>query len=229
MSLGSMDSAAGQTEVPFRPLPVVVLDPGHGGQDPGARGSGGSLEKDITLLLARKIAETLGTNYRVILTRSGDYTVEPVERASIANHADAEVFISLHTSASFLPAKTGAAVYHYAPHPEEPTGEAGASISETPFEIKFLPWEQLQIRHLAQSRSLALEVQKGLQGLQAQSPVDLRGAPLLALQGVDTPAVLVEVGHLTHPSEESRLRQEAYIEQLAAAISGGIRYFLRVR
>ena len=92
----------------------IALDPGHGGNAPGARGPTGLLEKDVCLALARNLALRLESNYTVILTRSDDYQVELQQRAAIANQADADMLISLHTGAGYVHATRGIAIFYYA-------------------------------------------------------------------------------------------------------------------
>ena len=99
-------------------MPLVVIDPGHGGNDAGARSPNHTLEKTITLNLARILAQQLKVRYRVILTRNEDYGLDLAARTAVANHANAEIFISLHTGSSFIHNINEAAVYFYLPFQE---------------------------------------------------------------------------------------------------------------
>jgi N-acetylmuramoyl-L-alanine amidase len=92
---------------------TIVLDPGHGGHDQGARGSDGTLEKAVTLSLARRVAAGLNQNYRAVLTRTDDYGLDIPGRTAIANHEKAKIFISLHSGGSFLHQATQMSVYFF--------------------------------------------------------------------------------------------------------------------
>ena len=92
---------------------VIVLDPGHGGRECGARGPDGTLEKTVTLALARLIAAELERDFKVTLTRTDDYHVDLNDRTALANHLKADVFISFHTGGSFVYSTTGTIIYYY--------------------------------------------------------------------------------------------------------------------
>ena len=92
---------------------IIVLDPGHGGHDTGAKGPDQTLEKKVTLELARQIATELEPEYRVVLTRTDDYHVELDNRTAVANHLKANLFISIHTGAGFTHSTSGMAIYYY--------------------------------------------------------------------------------------------------------------------
>ena len=94
-------------------MPVVVIDPGHGGNDTGAHGPAGTHEKTVTLNLAHSIADQLKTSFRVVMTRSDDYQLDISERTAVANQAKADIFISLHAGSSFIGSISGATVYFY--------------------------------------------------------------------------------------------------------------------
>ena len=96
-------------------MPVVVIDPGHGGNDTGAKGPAGTHEKAVTLNLAHSIADQLKNSYRVVLTRSDDYRLNLSERTAVANQAKGDIFISLHTGGSFIGSISGETVYFYQP------------------------------------------------------------------------------------------------------------------
>ncbi len=94
-------------------LPVVVIDPGHGGNDTGAEGPDGTQEKMVALNLARLIADQLKTGCRVVLTRSDDYRLDISGRTAVANQSRADIFISLHTGGSFSRSISASTVYYY--------------------------------------------------------------------------------------------------------------------
>ncbi len=205
---------------------VIVLDPGHGGGDPGARGPNGTLEKTVALALARILATELESQYHVVLTRSDDYQVDIDTRTAQANHLKAALFISLHTGGSFVHRTTGATVFFYQAFPNEsasgpPSPAPGSRKAGAP-----RLWEDLQKRHVETSRILAGLINNRLNRLENIAPSKVQGAPLAVLQGADMPAVLIEPGYLTNPAEEEKLRDRHYLMALATAIRRGIEDFL---
>ncbi len=196
----------------------IALDPGHGGKDAGAKGPTGLLEKDVCLEVARKLAIKLETLYQVTLTRSDDYQVDLNLRAAIANQADADILISLHTGAGFVHSARGMAIYYYASdHQAGPSGGGD----------KPQRWEQTQTRHQPASLRLAAALKKSLDQLDPESPhSSVHGAPLALLEGADMPAVLLETGHITSPATETKLADPKYQERLVDEILKGVQAFL---
>jgi N-acetylmuramoyl-L-alanine amidase len=204
----------------------IALDPGHGGSDFGARGPTGLLEKNVCLALARNLALRLESQYKVILTRSDDYQVELQQRDAIANQADADLLISLHTGASFVHATRGMTVYYYAD-----TDRGGPSDAMDPSIAADDPqqWDLAQKRYQASSLALATALKKRLDESPESPGCSLRGAPLTVLEGADMPAVLIEIGHITHPATETRLADLKEDGWLADQIIDGIKDFLAQR
>lgn len=204
---------------PSGAAPTVVLDPGHGGKDTGAKGPTSSLEKDICLGVARALARQLENTHQVILTRSGDYDVNLRNRTAVANHHRADVFISLHCGAGFLHTSTGMAVYYYKPAPSQ---EASAVGQGSPNPNR---WDQSQLPYLSTSHQLAVDTQQALKQIMGVEKVRLRQAPLLVLQGATMPAIVIEIGHITHPATEKNLQSPQWQQQLAKAIQAAIEQF----
>jgi N-acetylmuramoyl-L-alanine amidase len=204
----------------------VALDPGHGGKDLGARGPTGLLEKDVCLALARNLALRLESHYRVILTRSDDYQVELQQRAAIANQAEVDLLVSLHTGAGYVHATRGIAIYYYT--------DAARS---TPIDDmdRLVPaddpqqWHRTQQRHQPASLALATALKKQLDRVPDSPGCSIHGAPLAVLEGADMPAVLIEIGHITHPADEARLAALQDGGWLAGPIVDGIQDFLAER
>jgi N-acetylmuramoyl-L-alanine amidase len=206
--------------------PRVALDPGHGGKDAGARGPTGLLEKSVCLALARNLALRLEAHYRVILTRSDDYQVELQQRTAIANQAEADLLISLHTAAGYVHATRGIVLYYYA--------DIARNAPEDDMERLDLTgdpqqWSQTQKRHQPASLALATALKKRLDGIPDTPKCSIRGAPLAVLEGADMPAVLIEIGNITHPATEARLAALQDGGWLAAPIAEGIQDFLTAR
>lgn len=207
--------------------PLVVIDPGHGGHDQGARGVGGSLEKDVTLRFARELEKELARDCRVALTRTGDYAPGAEKRASIANHREAALFLSIHSGGFFRTGPQFWGIYHY------PGGEPRAAPSGSPGKSPLLPeslrWGQIQQQHAAASRDLAETLGRYLRACPQIPAVHTGEAGMLLLGGLNMPAVVVEAGYLTHPAGETRLNDPQFLAETARCIHLGIRAYLENR
>ena len=206
-------------------MPVVVIDPGHGGTDTGAKGPNNTLEKTVTLNLAHILAQQLKDRYRVVLTRNGDYGLDHSSRTAVANHAKAEIFISLHTGSSFIHNINGSAVYFYQPfqesalttetHAPKPLQDSNPAVS----------WGMIQAKYRKTSEKLAGQIHSRLSTLWQPQDVKVQGTPLLVLEGADMPAVAIEIGNLPNPTAEKALGDPRFLSRIAEAIIGGIDVF----
>lgn len=221
--LASIAHAGPETEIPLR-LGTVAIDPGHGGRHTGARGATGLLEKTVTLALARRLALDLETDYRVVLTRSDDYHVDLHQRAAIANHANADLMISLHTGTGFRHAARGWAIYYYS----APGNPAQTPPTEIGSSSKRL-WHHVQGKHAQASKALGNLFKSELEQLSADTSCHLQGAPLAVLYGADMPAVLIEVGHISHPETEKSLSTAEGTALMVKALRRGVDDFFRQR
>ncbi len=228
-------------DAPPLPLPTpgvrtIVIDPGHGGEEDGARGARGTLEKTLTLAVARRVKTALETRLgaRVLLTRDDDRTLPLDERAAFANNNKADVFVSLHTNASLRRAAAGAEVFFLsldradeeARRVAESEGVAMPVFGGGTREIDVILWEMAQTRHLAQSAELARAVEGQLRSAVPMSPRPLQQAPFRVLVGANMPAVLVELGYITNGEQESALASAPFQGRLAQAISEAVARFL---
>lgn len=198
-----------------RPVEVrtVVLDPGHGGDEPGKVGTRGTLEKEINLDLARELARLLERrDLRVVLTRDDDRMLGLDERAEIANKAGGDIFLSIHANGWFNGEARGIETFFL-----DPTGAAAGGGDEL-----FVPWEQAQHRHLGQSSVLAEIVQQKLIERTGAADRGVRRGGFRVLRGVDMPAVLVETGFLSNRNEERNLRDKGYRRRLAEALAAAV-------
>jgi N-acetylmuramoyl-L-alanine amidase len=202
---------------PAVPIRTMVIDPGHGGDETGARGPSGILEKDVTLAVARRLKATIEARLgiRVLLTRDRDATVRLDERAALANNNKADVFLSLHANASVNPEVKGAEVFSLS---LEEYGEAAQRAAQPdagallpvfgggtrPIEV--IPWELAQARHVEASGELARAIEEQLRASSIEmSPRALQSAPFRVLVGANMPAVLVEMGFITNAEQERQL------------------------
>jgi N-acetylmuramoyl-L-alanine amidase len=205
--------------------PVVVIDPGHGGNDTGAKGPAGTQEKTVTLNLARSIADQLKTSYRVVLTRSDDYRLDISERTAVANQSKADLFISLHTGSGFSGSISGETVYFY----QQFLGSALTAESETPQSLTDsnipVSWDQIQTKYRITSQKLAKLIQYQLNSVRQPADTKIQGAPLLVLEGADMPAVAIEIGNLSNLNAEKALGDTEFLAVIARAIAKGIDAF----
>jgi len=212
-------------------LRPIVIDVGHGGDDPGARGAQGTLEKNVTLSVARKLKASIEARLgvRVLLTRDGDQTVGPDQRAALANNNKADLFISLHASASVRPAVAGAQVFYlslagYGSEAQASRGnpEALPVIGGGNRAIEIIPWEMAQERYLQESAAFAGAVEGALREHVPMNPRALQQGPFRVLVGTNMPAVLVEMGFLTNAQQEQQLAGENFQNALVQALTEGI-------
>jgi len=204
---------------------IVVLDPGHGGNDKGSRGAAATLEKEVTLTVARRLAAMLEDEYRVVLTRTDDYQLDIAERASAANHLKADLFISLHTGAGFTSRPSGITIFYYSPLTDSEESMTGKLPSAKIDQTAPIPWNRIQESYLKASRTLAKIMQGNISRFVRQSNCDLQGATILLLESVAMPAILIEVGYLTNPTDEKALQEPDHLEALAKGIATGIKDF----
>ena len=199
---------------------IIVVDPGHGGYDIGTKGLGNTMEKNVTLRLARMLAKELDHKYKTVLTRTDDYHLDLNSRTSVANHLKADVFISIHTGGSFLHDADGIVIFYFKKIEERPISRDLYSSGADNV------WHHLQIRHIKASGLLAELIKKSIYEHKLYPKVIVKNSPLLILEGADTPSVLIETGYLTNPSEEKKLNDPNYLQGLAKCISIGIERFL---
>jgi len=202
--------------------PVIVLDPAHGGADPGARGEG-LLEKDIVLEMARSVrAELERQGYRVVLTRNDDSNPSYDERAAIANAYRDSIFITLHISSTGQPG-TARAYFDQvaAAAPPAPVGAAPNAASPTP-PPGLLPWDQAQQPQSDASRHLANAIQAHLAQLFPGSPGAAAPAAVRGLRSVAAPAAAIEIASVSVSKPEALT---ALAAPLATVLARGIAAF----
>lgn len=204
---------------------TIAIDPGHGGYDKGAEGPDGTFEKNVTMEFARVLALELEKTYKVILTRTDDYWIDILERTAMANHMNADMFISIHTGGSFLHQARGISLYYY-----EKTSTSALMLETESMEeskgsnLKEL-WSNIQGRHQKNSKVLAeliLNSFKKKVDENIEYSTEIQGAPLMVVEGADTPAILIEIGYITNPTEEKSLNDIVSLTFLAQKIKKGI-------
>lgn len=216
---------------------TIVLDPGHGGKDPGAVGKNGLKEKDVTLKLARMLKEKLTTDAgaRIILTRDSDVFIPLEERTAIANSQDADLFVSIHINASPRRAATGIETYILSLSNNEEARRVAARENATSTrsvsDLEFILNDLIKTAKTNDSARLATVVQDNLvSGLKKKfdriRSNGVKGAPFYVLVGTKMPAVLVEVSFISNPGEEERLKDEAYLREVVEGIAAGIMHYM---
>lgn len=211
---------------------VIVIDPGHGGSESGAVGASGAAEKDLTLALARTLKARLEAELpvRVTLTRDEDASLPHETRTAIANQNKADLFISLHLNSAFGPTAHGAETYFLSAAASDERAARSAAAENRPaaagtptgddplYDLQLMLWDLAQNHFLTQSQRLATLIQGELNATLGLRDRGVKQAPFLVLMGAAMPAVLVEVGFLSNPSEERQLQDPAYRAELAAAL-----------
>jgi N-acetylmuramoyl-L-alanine amidase len=218
---------------------TIVIDPGHGGENPGARGQGGALEKDIALAIARKLrAELVNTRgLQVFLTRDKDVDVDLDERTAIANNYKADLFVSIHVNASRARGVKGSEVYFLSYQASDDDSRRAAQLegaAEPPpggaqGDVALILWDMAQAEHLEESSALASRIQEELADVTGSQGRGVKQAPFRVLVGASMPAVLVEVAFISNPDEEKLLVSDAYQSKVAGSLARGIERFRRER
>ena len=219
--------------------PIICIDPGHGGHDPGAIGPTGLEEKTVALQVAKELRQLIQhemPQYRVVLTREQDVFVPLAERARMANARQAQVFISIHVNSSPNREASGIETWYL-------SFAASARAKQIAARENMMSEQQLSMLELIlrniyetdrinQSAVLALHTQKALaEHLAVQYPGviprGVEGAPFAVLHRTTMPSVLVETAFISNPHEEARLRTPQYQRALAQGILRGLRQFLQ--
>jgi N-acetylmuramoyl-L-alanine amidase len=217
----------------------IVIDPGHGGEDSGAVGKNGLIEKEVTLDIARKLQNLLEEEkgFAVILTRDKDELVPLERRAEIANQNQAHLFISIHTNASKKRNARGSGTYFLsAAKNEEARTAAALENSSLRFEqisdssrnlpdLDFILMDLVQNEFLIESSDLASIIQRRFKRELALPDRGVNQAGFVVLNKVYMPAVLVETAFISNPEEETLLKKDSFRQQIAQAIFESIMDF----
>ncbi len=224
---------------------TVVIDPGHGGIDPGAVGPKGTREKDLVLEYARAIRTELQTlgDYQVVLTRDDDVFLPLRDRVTIARRAQADLFLSLHANTNDDNRVAGFSAYTLSERGSDKEAVALAAAENKSDVIGGVDLDQFDndvatiLIDFAQTKTNELSISFAREELlqtvadRAQLlPRPLRSAGFAVLKAPDVPSVLIELGHITNPKEASLLNQEGHRHNLSAAIADAVdRHFRKIR
>jgi N-acetylmuramoyl-L-alanine amidase len=224
-------------------LLIVALDPGHGGEDPGAIGPSGLREKDVVLQIALKLRERLQQqpHVRVMMTRDADFFVPLHERVRKARRVQADLFISIHADAFITPKARGASVFALsdsgassaaarwmARRENAADGVGGVNIKARDKAVLRTLLDMSTTAQIKDSLKLGAEVLGHIGKVGRLHKPRVEQAGFAVLKAPDIPSILVETAFISNPQEEARLADPAYQEELVTALDNGIRrYFAR--
>ncbi|MEO5735395.1 MAG: N-acetylmuramoyl-L-alanine amidase [Rubrivivax sp.] len=225
-------------------LIIIAIDPGHGGEDPGAVGPTGLREKDVVLAVALKLRQALNDvpGMRVMLTRDGDYFVPLHERVRKARRVQADLFVSIHADAFFKPEASGASVFALSNKGATSTAArwmadrensadqvGGVNVAEVqdPHVLRAM-LDMSTTAQIKDSLTLGKEVLSRIGRVGKLHKAQVEQAGFAVLKAPDIPSILVETAFISNPGEEAKLRDAGYRDELVTAMVDGIqRYFAR--
>jgi N-acetylmuramoyl-L-alanine amidase len=219
---------------------VIAIDAGHGGEDPGAIGKGGTHEKTVALAVAKKLADRINgePGMRAVLTRTGDYFVKFKDRTSRARVNNADLFVSIHADAFLDRSVRGSSVYVLSTR--RASSEAakvladrenaadligGVSLHDKSDVLATVLLDLSQNAAISASREAAARVLEQLDGVGRLKKSEVQHASLIVLTSPDVPSMLVETAFISNPEEERKLKDPGHQDRLAGAIHGGVRRY----
>jgi N-acetylmuramoyl-L-alanine amidase len=216
---------------------TIVIDPGHGGKDPGARGQQGTEEKDITLKVALKLRDLLRQQrgIRVLMTRERDEFIELEDRAKFANGQEADLFVSIHVNSHPQRSVKGLEIYHFGEAKDQRALEVAARENGTPLNSTGVGWEYLvadllTAKKIEASLELAWTAKEAmvtnLNGQYALVDHGVKTAPFYVLRFTSMPSILAEIAYISNSAEEELLRTNLFSTRVAEALMDGINTFL---
>jgi N-acetylmuramoyl-L-alanine amidase len=221
-------------------IQTIVIDPGHGGMEPGAQGKYGTLEKDIALAIGLKFKAVIEKNLpvRVVMTRDTDKKVSLENRAAIANFEKADLFISIHANSSFRKDAHGSESFFLSREASDDEARMLAYLENNPAEVEkgiggdsedeitMILWDMAQSAYLKESSLLAETFQEELNFLLKTRNRGIKQAPFRVLTGVACPAVLVEVAFISNPEEERKLQTDWFQNNVVEALYRGLENYI---
>jgi N-acetylmuramoyl-L-alanine amidase len=250
---GGMPPAASADIPPLKPeslekqavtrMITIALDPGHGGEDPGAVGRGGSREKDVVLAIAKRLKSRIEQhpNMRVMLTRDGDYFVPLNIRVQKARKVQADLFVSIHADAFVESTARGSSVFVLSEKGASSTAArwlankenaadliGGVNIKTHDRQLASVLLDLSTTAQINDSLKLAKAVLGEIGGINRLHKGAVEQAGFAVLKAPDIPSILIETAFISNPEEEAKLTDDAYQDQMADAVLKGIRkYFAR--
>jgi len=216
----------------------IVIDAGHGGNDPGAIGRTGLREKVINLDIAKRLAKILKDDgFSVVMTRSTDVFVSLERRVDLANQAKADLFISIHSNANWVRSLSGFEVYYLAPRADDyrrvllAANSGLPSLDNSSFagrsaNLRAILWDMFYTYNHAESVRLSRDICRAIDRDLNTRVLGVKDAGFYVLK-VSMPAVLIELGFLSNAEEENLLKDNYYRQQIAEAIVHGIENYVK--
>lgn len=231
-------------ETPPQPVPprarsfkTIVVDPGHGGKDPGAHGPRGTEEKDITLKVALKLRDMFSKEpgIRILMTRERDVFVELEDRAKFANSNEADLFVSIHVNSHPQRSVRGIEIYHFGEAKDQRALEVAARENGTPLNSTGVGWEYLVADLLATKKieaslELAWTTKEAmithLNGHYSLVDHGVKTAPFYVLRFTSMPSILAEIAYISNSTEEELLRNGTFTTRVAESLHEGVKAYL---
>jgi N-acetylmuramoyl-L-alanine amidase len=217
---------------------TIVIDPGHGGKDPGTVGRHGTTEKEVTLKVAVLLRDMLGKlpNTRVLMTRERDAFIELEDRAKFANAKNADLFVSIHVNSHPHKGVRGLEIYHFGEAKDQRALEVAARENGTPLNSTAVGWEYL-VADLLTSKKIEDSLELAWTAKQAMvtrlngnySTIDhgVKTAPFYVLRFTTMPSILAEIAFMSNPIEEEQMRTPAFLAHVAESIFDGVKAYLQ--
>ncbi|MEQ1680794.1 MAG: N-acetylmuramoyl-L-alanine amidase [Nitrospira sp.] len=216
---------------------TIVIDPGHGGKDPGARGLQRTEEKDITLKVGLQLRELLSKQpgVRVLMTRDRDVFIELEDRARFANSSEADLFVSIHVNSHPSRQVKGIEIYHFGEAKDQRALELAARENGTPISNTGVGWEYLvadllTAKKIEESLELAWNAKEAMvsqmNGQYVVNDHGVKTAPFYVLRFTSMPSILAEIAYISNPDEEDLLRKPVFVRDVAQSLYHGIVSFL---
>lgn len=217
---------------------IIVIDPGHGGKDPGAIGRSGMAEKDITLYVGLRLRDLILRHLKkgVLMTRDRDVFVELEDRAKFANAMGADLFVSIHVNSHPQRSTKGVEIYHFGEASDRRALEVAARENGTPIKDTGIGWEYLvadllTTKKVQESLELAWTTKKAMiERLDDYYDVEDHGvktAPFYVLRFTTMPSILAEIAFITNPMEERLMQSDTFLHRVAEALFDGIKAYLK--
>ncbi|GJL57947.1 MAG: N-acetylmuramoyl-L-alanine amidase [Nitrospirales bacterium] len=216
---------------------VIVIDPGHGGKDPGALGRKGTREKDVVLRVANHLRDLLAKqgSTKVFMTRETDVFIELEDRATFANTHKADLFVSIHINSHPQTSVKGLEFYHFGEASDPRALAVAARENGTPLEKNAAPWQfiladKLTDKKIDDSRELAWTTKnslvKFLDAFYKIKDHGIKTAPFFVLRMTTMPAILAEIAFISNPTEEKLLQSSTYQKRVAKGIFKGLQSYI---
>jgi N-acetylmuramoyl-L-alanine amidase len=238
-----VDPGSRESREQLTPLKTIVLDAGHGGHDSGATGPTGLMEKDLVLDVTRRVAKLVEARLglKVLLTRDSDNFVTLRDRTSYANRQHADLFVSIHANAHREAAADGVETYFLSSEATDSAARQVAALENSAIQleqpagrgsgqvdiVKAILWDLAQSEFQVESSRLAEVVHDSMTQTLRISNRGVKQAGFYVLGGAAMPAILLEIGFVTNPKEERKLKDTKYRDEIARAILAGLAEYKR--